>query len=106
MEDDDQDSNLFFDRVYCANPQVRKKAARCRRPLLLPLSAAKEKKTNTPRWCWVVCSFLFPAGVLCYRPFGCHALPRGASAIREQAKKVLVSSRHPAQVAFYPFISY
>lgn len=22
MEDDDQDSNLFFDRVYCANPQV------------------------------------------------------------------------------------
>lgn len=22
MEDDDVDSNLFFDRVYCANPQV------------------------------------------------------------------------------------
>lgn len=25
MEDDDQDSNLFFDRVYCANPQVSKR---------------------------------------------------------------------------------
>lgn len=23
MDDDDVDSNLFFDRVYCANPQVR-----------------------------------------------------------------------------------
>lgn len=22
MDDDDQDSTLFFDRVYCANPQV------------------------------------------------------------------------------------
>ncbi|CBJ34253.1 hypothetical protein Esi_1748_0001 [Ectocarpus siliculosus] len=24
MEDDDQDSNLFFDRVYCANPQEKR----------------------------------------------------------------------------------